>query len=126
MSRAGSDWTEDEMSRVVSEIQDRPGVRAGTPIALSPDQTAAVRAALRFRLAVISGGPGTGKTTIVVSILRALCKLGFTPAEIVLAAPTGKAAKRLGEAVRTGLSAIERPSPEDVALEEPGRSADAP
>jgi exodeoxyribonuclease V alpha subunit len=116
LSRAGSDWTEDEMSRVMSAIHDRPGVRAGTPIVLSPDQTAAVRAALRFRLAVISGGPGTGKTTIVVSILRALCRLGFTATEIVLAAPTGKAAKRLGEAVRSGLSAIERPSPEDVAL----------
>ena len=121
MSSSAPDWEEAKVRRVVSEVQDRPGLRAATPIALSPDQVAAVRVALRFRLAVISGGPGTGKTTIVVSILRALCRLGVDPAEMVLAAPTGKAAQRLGSTVRSELSAIAQPWPEDLAL---GKLAD--
>ena len=56
----------------------------------------AVRAAMRHPMTIISGGPGTGKTTIVLSILRTLRRLGVTCEEIALAAPTGKAANRHG------------------------------
>ena len=117
MNGAAPEWGDEEQGRAVSDVLAHPGLHDAKPIALSPDQVAAVRAALRFRLAVISGGPGTGKTTIVVSILRALGRLGFGAAEMVLAAPTGKAAKRLGSAVRAGLAAIEKPSPADLELE---------
>ena len=62
---------------------------------------AAARAALRHRLCVVSGGPGTGKTTTVAAIVALLVELGLAdPARIALAAPTGKAAARLQEAVR--------------------------
>lgn len=64
---------------------------------------AAVYAALRQRLTIIAGGPGTGKTTAVASVLALLAeqaqRLGAPLPLIALAAPTGKAAARLGEAV---------------------------
>ena len=65
-----------------------------------PDwQMLAAAMALRGRLTVVSGGPGTGKTTTVVNLLA--CLLARTPdARVVLAAPTGKAAARLAEALR--------------------------
>ena len=68
-------------------------------------QQKAVRAASRHPMTIISGGPGTGKTTIILSILRTLRRLGVTCEEIALAAPTGKAAKRMGESIQTGLEA---------------------
>ena len=62
-------------------------------------QQLAVALALRRRLVVISGGPGTGKTTTVVNLIA--CVLAQQPAaRIALAAPTGKAAARMSEALR--------------------------
>lgn len=62
------------------------------------DQDAAVRAALRNRTTVITGGPGTGKTTTVARVLISLAADGSLP-RVALAAPTGKAAGRLRSAV---------------------------
>lgn len=66
----------------------------------APDwQQLAVAMALANRLTVISGGPGTGKTTMVVSLLA--CLLALDPdCRIALAAPTGKAAARMIDAIR--------------------------
>ncbi|MBX3641815.1 MAG: exodeoxyribonuclease V subunit alpha [Rubrivivax sp.] len=65
----------------------------------APDwQMLAAALALRQRLVVVSGGPGTGKTTTVVHLLA--CLLQQNPdARIALAAPTGKAAARMSEAL---------------------------
>lgn len=73
-----------------------PAVPAGG----APDwQRIAVALALQRRLTVVSGGPGTGKTTTVAALLGAL--LGLQPdLRIALAAPTGKAAARMLEALR--------------------------
>ncbi|MDA1129770.1 MAG: AAA family ATPase, partial [Chloroflexi bacterium] len=63
-------------------------------VALTEQQKRAIRQAVESKVSVITGGPGTGKTTIlkgVLSILEAL------KARVVLAAPTGRAAKRLSE-----------------------------
>lgn len=67
---------------------------------LAPGQAAAVRQALTRRVLIITGGPGVGKTTILQSILRILSAKGVQP---VLAAPTGRAARRMSES--TGLEA---------------------
>lgn len=62
-------------------------------------QQLAAALALRQRLVVVTGGPGTGKTTTVVNLLA--CLLAEQPqARIALAAPTGKAAARMSEAIR--------------------------
>ena len=50
-------------------------------------------------LTIISGGPGTGKTTTVVKILALLQEIAEQPLHIALAAPTGKAAMRLQESI---------------------------
>ena len=61
----------------------------------------AARTAVCRRLCVVSGGPGTGKTTIAAAVVALLLDLGLVaPGRIALAAPTGKAAARLQEAVR--------------------------
>jgi exodeoxyribonuclease V alpha subunit len=70
----------------------------------SAEQAAAVQAALRGRLTVISGGPGTGKTTIALTMVRALVRLGVPLEALALAAPTGKAANRLEEALKAGFA----------------------
>ncbi|MBL9182848.1 MAG: ATP-dependent RecD-like DNA helicase [Verrucomicrobiaceae bacterium] len=67
---------------------------------LAESQQRAVREALRQRLLIITGGPGVGKTTILRSILLILQS---KQVKLVLAAPTGRAAKRLSES--TGLDA---------------------
>ncbi|WP_370291190.1 exodeoxyribonuclease V subunit alpha [Nocardioides sp.] len=74
---------------------------------LSGEQRAAVEHAVRHRTSVLTGGPGTGKTTTVARILVALAdQFGAAherPMAVALAAPTGKAATRLHEAVRAEL-----------------------
>ena len=61
----------------------------------------AARTAVLRRLCVVSGGPGTGKTTTAAAVVALLVELGLAaPDRIALAAPTGKAAARLQEAVR--------------------------
>lgn len=67
---------------------------------LNARQVAAVRTVVARRFAVVTGGPGTGKTTIVCAFLRALMGRGLAPGEIALVAPTGRAAQRMGEALR--------------------------
>ena len=63
---------------------------------------AAAKIAVSRQLCVVTGGPGTGKTTLAASLIALLADLGIAePRRIALAAPTGKAAARLQESVRT-------------------------
>ena len=71
-----------------------PWIEQKTGLSLAPTQNEAIRLALMARLLVITGGPGVGKTTIVNSILRILAAKGVN---LLLCAPTGRAAKRMTE-----------------------------
>jgi exodeoxyribonuclease V alpha subunit len=74
-------------------------------VELSVDQTSAVVGVLRDRISVITGGPGTGKTTIIAAIIKLM---SLQRVRVVLAAPTGRAAKRLSETTRMPASTIHR------------------
>ena len=73
-----------------------------TSIKLSLKQKQAAKKALMSKLSIITGGPGTGKTTILKCIVEAYSKLS-PDLDVTLLAPTGKAARRMSEA--TGLVA---------------------
>ncbi|MER2235912.1 MAG: AAA family ATPase, partial [Candidatus Limivicinus sp.] len=79
-------------------LEDR--IRRVTGMSYDPVQMDAIRSAARSKILILTGGPGTGKTTTTLGILTAFRQAG---AKILLAAPTGRAAKRLSEA--TGMEA---------------------
>lgn len=81
-----------------------------------PLQEKAVGRALTGPLTLISGGPGTGKTTLLVTLLRCLARGGSNWERIAVAAPTGRAARRLTEAIERGIGSIRRPEPPDRDL----------
>ncbi len=77
--------------------------RAGMPFA--EDQKHAIRSALTEKISIITGGPGTGKTTIlraVVEILKA------KKVKVLMASPTGRAAQRMAEATGSSAQTIHR------------------
>jgi exodeoxyribonuclease V alpha subunit len=97
--------------------------RATEGSALSDEQRGAIVASFRGGLVVITGGPGTGKTTTVRGLVRAHELLGH---RVLLAAPTGRAARRLSEATGREARTLHRLlewSPEDAAF---SRDADNP
>lgn len=78
-------------------------VRLFPPQWRNPEQEAAVRRSAGASLSIISGGPGTGKTSTVVRVLAVILEQallqGAPPPKIMLLAPTGKAASRLSESI---------------------------
>jgi exodeoxyribonuclease V alpha subunit len=97
-----------ETRREVPEGAEQSAIaeaEASLAIELAPEQRLALRAVLRNKLVVVTGGPGTGKTTVVRSICACLQALGE---RIALAAPTGRAAKRLAEATGVRASTVHR------------------
>jgi len=65
-----------------------------TPFTLAPEQIEALRCAAKSKIMVLTGGPGTGKTTIINAVIRLFAS---SRCRILLAAPTGRAAKRMAE-----------------------------
>jgi exodeoxyribonuclease V alpha subunit len=74
-------------------------------IILADRQVEAIKCAIENKIMIITGGPGTGKTTIINAILKIFARLGI---KIMLAAPTGRAAKRMSEATGHEAKTIHR------------------
>ena len=80
-------------------------IESGTGIILDELQKRAVIEAMNSGLLIVTGGPGTGKTTTINTIIRMFENQGM---EILLAAPTGRAAKRMAEATGRDATTIHR------------------
>ena len=94
LARGSPSWPVVDLARAI------PWVEARTGKTLAASQRAAVELVLGAKVAVVTGGPGVGKTTLLDTILRILAAKGV---KLLLAAPTGRAAKRMAE--QTGLEA---------------------
>jgi exodeoxyribonuclease V alpha subunit len=92
--RGSPPWPEIDVEKAAPWVEKRTGK------SLAPSQRAAIEMMLRSKVAVITGGPGVGKTTLLDAVLRILVAKGV---KILLAAPTGRAAKRMAE--QTGIEA---------------------
>lgn len=80
---------------------------------LNDEQQKAVRTVGKRRFTVVTGGPGTGKTTVVCVILRALMERGDVVGEdVALVAPTGRAGQRMGESIHDQCAAAVEMPPE--------------
>lgn len=105
---------------IIDEIySDACVIRTGiekTPIQKDDEQIRAIEQAVIKNFVIVSGGPGTGKTALMVNMVRALARTIPDPDKIVLAAPTGRAAQRMTEAVRSGFESIQQPSDADLAI----------
>jgi exodeoxyribonuclease V alpha subunit len=100
-----------------------PWIEQRTRLALADSQEAAIRLALVSKVLVITGGPGVGKTTIVNAILRILAAKGTN---LLLCAPTGRAAKRMTEATGFEAKTIHRLLEVDPKIGGFKRGADNP
>ncbi|MCB9685771.1 MAG: ATP-dependent RecD-like DNA helicase [Alphaproteobacteria bacterium] len=106
--------SEDLVARELAALAPGPDLDPGEEIAraerwvgvtLDPSQREAVRLALRGGVCVVTGGPGTGKTTLLRVLLRVLVERG---AKVALASPTGRAARRMEEATGMPASTLHR------------------
>ncbi len=88
-----------DVERAITWIQQSTGIE------LAEMQRETIRKAITNKVLVITGGPGTGKTTLVNSLIRILEKKGQ---RILLASPTGRAAKRLSEVTGREAKTIHR------------------
>ncbi len=98
-SRLGADISAAEAARMEADLDTL--FHGGRRTEEGP-QREAVRSAVGRKLFVLTGGPGTGKTTTVLRMLLMLQRRATKPLTIQIAAPTGKAAQRLVQSVRQG------------------------
>ena len=89
--------------------------------AFDPIQRQAIQMALAYRISIITGGPGTGKTTILKGILHLAQKMDES---VFLAAPTGRAAKRMGDLCGIKARTIHRMLEMDPATKKFNRNAE--
>ena len=144
-AKSSLEINEKQQINLLNEIMSDPlSLRVsknGALITKDPHQINAIKLALSSQFSIISGGPGTGKTSLMVNILRCLVRAQIhterihterihteridteridtekiDTEKIMLAAPTGRAAQRMTEAVSGNISTILNPSPEDIKL----------
>jgi exodeoxyribonuclease V alpha subunit len=110
-------WGAIDLDKALPWVEGRTGLR------LAESQAAALRLAVAGKITVLTGGPGVGKTTLVRAILAILAAKGV---RIELAAPTGRAAKRLAESTGMAARTIHRLLEADPAQGGFRRGADNP
>ncbi|GGE43020.1 ATP-dependent RecD-like DNA helicase [Pullulanibacillus camelliae] len=104
-----SEFSESEFLEALGELEERLSIQ------YAPSQKEAIQKAIQSPLMLLTGGPGTGKTTVIKGIVEIFAELrGLSlnekeynqdnPYPFILAAPTGRAAKRMSES--TGLPAV--------------------
>ena len=94
LSKGSPPWPRIDIEKAVPWVEKKTGKT------LAASQRAAIQMVLRSKATVVTGGPGVGKTTLLDAILRILAAKGT---RLLLAAPTGRAAKRMTE--QTGIEA---------------------
>ncbi|MBR0067951.1 MAG: exodeoxyribonuclease V subunit alpha [Kiritimatiellae bacterium] len=113
--RLGEMASENDIGELAEDIVKRAvrfnGKDGG--FSLNAEQQQAVRTVGKRRFTVVTGGPGTGKTTVVCAILRALMESGgITGEDVALVAPTGRAGQRMGESIHDQCAAAVEMLPE--------------
>lgn len=104
----------EEINKIITEVEKSLG------IILDEMQKNAVALSMQTGVLIITGGPGTGKTTTINSIIRCIEKEGL---DVLLAAPTGRAAKRMTEATGYEAKTIHRMLELNGNMAEDGRKA---
>ncbi len=113
---------ETKLDNALDTVLERNPLRRGTgpgapAMRFEGRQKEALAMAVQKRFSIISGGPGTGKTSLAANLLRAWTRLrmegGRAAPRIRLAAPTGRAAQRLSESLRQNLAGLAPGAPED-------------
>ncbi|MFG6148423.1 SF1B family DNA helicase RecD2 [Halobacillus sp. B23F22_1] len=107
------EYTQADLLKIIGDLEEQETMSYGE------DQFRAIEKALHSQVMILTGGPGTGKTTVIKGIIQAYAKLNDTstdpgdyeqgePFPFVLAAPTGRAAKRMTESTGLPSSTIHR------------------
>lgn len=104
------------LQTAMDDLLERPPAPGGAPTVLNTQQREAVRQTALNMLTVVTGGPGTGKTSVVIAMLRLAARLGVAPNAMALAAPTGKAADRMQQSLSRALACIAQPADADGQL----------
>ena len=112
-----SDSHEDTGNIMSDKMVERVEKELG--LTLDEMQKKALRLAMQSGIMIITGGPGTGKTTTINAIIQCIEKEGL---EVMLAAPTGRAAKRMTEATGYEARTVHRMLELNGAISESGRS----
>ena len=99
ITRAKLPWAAIDADKAMPWVEKRIGIE------LAPSQKEAIRLALSSKVLILTGGPGVGKTTIVNAILRILLAKDVN---VLLCAPTGRAAKRMNETTGQEAKTIHR------------------
>ncbi len=107
----------EKLSNIIQTVLVEKPVRVnGAPARLNKEQKLGILLPVCNNFVLISGGPGTGKTFIVLALLRVIARLGIAPHMIKIAAPTGRAGQRLTDSIHRGISSIQDPDSYDDSL----------
>ncbi len=107
----------DALAAAVGAVLDeKPLLVNGAPAVLNAGQRLGILMPALKNFILVSGGPGTGKTFIVINLLRTMARLGVPVERMRITAPTGRAAQKLAEAVRRGIMSLDSPGEQDLSL----------